>query len=263
MVKRLGQRFKQLYRYGPSNPRQQEALLSQWYRSPLGLELIHYERELVARAISGRFAASMVQLDSGFHEALFEKRLFGSGLLVSQLENRAHCPVICAQPEALPFQPESLDMLLMHHTLDICENPYQAVREGAIALKPGGLMIILGFNPYSLWGVRSMLQGSKNGLGVWNSRFIRAGRVEDWMNLLDFDVERHEKHLFFPPLRRPAWLKRAAYGHRIQRRILPFTGGVYLLVGYKQIVGKLPLGERRHPLGFLEPVVHVNTKDRV
>ncbi len=263
MVKRLGQRFKQLYRQGPDNTRKQEALMSQWYRSALGTELIDYERKLIARGISGRFGSSMVQLDSGFHEALFEKRLFGSGVIVSQLENRALCPVVCARPESLPFQPESLDMLLMHHTLDICENPYQAVREAAIALKPGGLLIILGFNPYSLWGIRAMIQGRKRGLGIWNSRFIRAGRVEDWMNLLDFEVERHEKQVFIPPMTRPAWLKRADYGHRIQKRILPFTGGVYLLVGYKQVLGKLPLGERKSPLSFLDPVVHANTKNQI
>ncbi|MEJ2042561.1 MAG: methyltransferase domain-containing protein [Reinekea sp.] len=263
MVKRLGRRFKQLYRHGPGDIRRQEALLSDWYRSPLGMELISHERELVSRAISGRFGSAMVQLDSGFHETLFEKRLFGSGVIVSQLENRALCPVVCARPENLPFVPESLDMLLMHHTLDVCENPYQAVREAATVLKPGGLMIIIGFNPFSSWGLRALMQSRKGGLGVWNSRFIRAGRVEDWMNLLDFEVERQEKHIFIPPMTRPGWLRRSAYGYRIQRRILPFTGGVYLLVGYKLVGGKLPLTEKKHALGFLDSVVSVNTKNRI
>ena len=262
MVKRLGQRFKQVYRQGPVDTRLQEAALSQWYRTSVGQELLSAEIDLISRAISGRFGSMMVQLDSGAHEPLFEKRLFGAGTLVSQLENRAPCPVVCARPESLPFEPESIDMLLMHHTLDICDNPYQVIREGAIALKPGGVLIVLGFNPYSLWGLRALLQGRGEGAGIWHSRFLRSGRVEDWMHLLDFELERHEKHLFYPPYRRPAWLQRLNFGGRVQRRLLPFTGAVYLLVGYKQVLGRLPAADKRVRRGFLEPVVSINSKVR-
>ena len=259
LVKRLGQRFKQVYHYGPNDTRYQELTLSQWYQTALGQELIEAERALISRAIAGRFGASMVQLDSGFHDILFEQRLFGSGIIVSQLENRAHCPVVCAKPEDLPFEPESLDMLLMHHSLDLCENPYQAVREGALALKPGGLLIVLGFNPFSLWGLRSMIQSRASGYGVWNSRFIRSGRVADWMQLLNFELERHEKHIFLPPVNRPAWLKGLALGENIQRKLLPFTGAVYLLVGYKQVFGKIHTNSKRQRRNFMEPAVSVTS----
>jgi SAM-dependent methyltransferase len=262
VVKRLGQRFKQVYRQGPVDTRAQEAELSNWYRTALGQELISQERELISRAISGRFGTSMAQLDSGYHEALFEKRLFGSGIIVSQLENRALCPVVCAKPESLPFEPESLDMLVMHHTLDICENPYQAVREAAIALKSGGLLIVVGFNPYSLWGLRSVIQSRKQGIGIWNSRFIRSGRVEDWMHLLDFELERHEKHGFIPPYRRMSWMKKFNFFQRIQQRIFPFTGSVYLLVGYKRVFGKANPADKKQRMGFLNSVVTVNSKIR-
>lgn len=254
LVKRLGHRFKQFYRHGPSDTRSQERALSEWYRTPLGREVVEVERQLVTRAISGRFGSTMAQLDTGLHEPLFEQRLFGLGMVVSQLENRALCPVICAQPEHLPFEPESQDMVLFHHTLDICENPYQAIREAAIALKPGGLLIILGFNPYSLWGARAFIQSRKHQASVWDSRFIRSGRVEDWMHLLDFELERHEKHLYFPPLKRPEWLKRFAFGESFLRRCLPFSGGVYLMVGYKQVAGKIHSSIKKPLSNLVEPV---------
>lgn len=262
MVKRLSQRFKQVYRKGPKDTRAQEAELSEWYKTPLGEELIQQEKAVVARAISGRFASNIVQLDSGYHEALFEKRLFGSGVIVSQLENRALCPVICASAESLPFEPESLDMLLMHHTLDLCSNPYQAVREGAIALKPGGLMIVIGFNPFSFWGLRSLFYASRSGSNVWNSRFIRSGRVEDWMHLLDFELERHEKHIFLPPVNRPFWLKKLRLCEKYIRRFFPLGGAVYVLVGYKQVLGKLPPGVRKSKSSFLETALGVGSSQR-
>ena len=237
MNNQIGQRFKHLLRAGPPHVASQEVALSNWYRSALGQRLIETERELVSRGLAGRFGSHLLQLDSGLHEPLFEQRLFGCGTIVSQLDNRAPCPVVRADAEALPFEPESIDALVMHHTLDQCDNPYQAVREAAQVLRPGGLLVIVGFNPFSAWGARAMLSRAQS--GVWRSRFIRSGRVADWMQLLDFEMERQEKHLFIPPYRRPEWLGRSGFLSRVQRRLLPVSGAVYLLVGCKQVAGRI------------------------
>ncbi|MBU2865197.1 class I SAM-dependent methyltransferase [Reinekea forsetii] len=252
MVKRLKRRFKQVYRKGPESAAEQELALSQWYTTGLGEILINAEKSLVSRAVSGRFASVMVQLDSGHHDALFEKRLFGSGIIVSQLEHRALCPSVQAEPESLPFEPESVDMVLMHHTLDVCDDPYQAVREGAIALKPGGLLIVIGFNPFSLWGLMALIKGRRKSAGVWSSRFIRSGRVEDWMHLLNFELERHERHIFMPPILKPKKLTQSERLSKLFRSIFPFAGSVYLLVGYKQVYGKLPPSHSTIKKGFLD-----------
>lgn len=238
MNKQIGQRFKHLLRAGPPHVASQEAALSRWYHhTMLGQRLIASERDLVARGLAGRFGSHLLQLDSGLHEPLFEQRLYGCGTLVCQLENRAPCPVVRADAEALPFEPESIDALVMHHTLDQCDNPYQAVREAALALRPGGLLVIVGFNPFSAWGLRALL--SRAQAGIWRSRFIRSGRVADWMQVLDFELERHEKHLFFPPHQQPGWMRHLGFLGRLQRRLLPGTGAVYLLVGCKQVAGRI------------------------
>lgn len=208
-----------------------------WYRSEMGQRLIEEERRLVSRALSGRFGTHLIQLDTGYHEPIFEQRLFGCGTVVSQLDNRALCPVVRSDAEALPFEPESIDAVVMHHTLDQCENPYQALREAALALRPGGLLIIIGFNPFSTWGVRNLLAQAKS--GVWRSRFIRSGRVADWMQVLDFELERHEKHVFSPPFNRPQWMTRFRFIGRLQRLVLPSSGSDYLLVGCKQVAGRI------------------------
>lgn len=252
MVKRLKRRFKQVYRKGPESAAEQELALSRWYQSGLGEYLIEAEKSLISRAISGRFASIMVQLDSGYHDALFEKRLFGSGIIVSQLEHRALCPSVQAEPENLPFEPESADMVLMHHTLDVCEDPYQAVREGAIALKPGGLLIVIGFNPFSLWGLTALIKGRRKKASVWSSRFIRSGRVEDWMHLLNFELERHERHIFVPPFLKPKKITQSHALSKVFKSAFPFAGSVYLLVGYKQVYGKLPPSVSTIKKGFLD-----------
>lgn len=237
MAKRIGFRFKQWLRAGPPSVAVQESALHDWYNTPMGSRLIEVERQLVARALAGRFGTHMVQLDSGYHRPLFEPRLYGCGVLMTQLDNRAPCPSVRGDAEALPFEPESLDALIMHHTLDQCDNPYQAVREAAQTLRPGGILVIVGFNPFSTWGLRALFSRARAGL--WRSRFISSNRVSDWMQLLNFELERSEKHGFMSPFSRPAWLSKLRFFGRLQKSLLPVTGSVYLLVGCKQVPGRI------------------------
>ncbi|MHA7878345.1 MAG: class I SAM-dependent methyltransferase [Saccharospirillum sp.] len=237
MAKRLHNRLNHWLRGEVPNARVQERALQEWYGSPIGQKLVDTERALVARGLSGRFGAHMVQLDTGLYDPLFEQRLYGCGALVTQLDNQAACPVVRADPEALPFEPESVDAVLMHHTLDQCENPYQALREAAMVLRPGGLMVVIGFNPFSLWGLRAFL--ARPAQGVWRSRFLRSGRVADWMQLLNFELERYEKHYFSLPFNCPEWVRHLGFLGRAQRFMMPATGAVYLLVGCKQVAGRI------------------------
>lgn len=222
-----------------------EAILSRWYRTELGERLIERERTLIKQAISGRFGSSFAQMDSGYHEALFERRLFGTGFLVSPSENRAHCPVVCADFERLPFEPGSLDMVLMHHTLDICQDPYQSLRESAIALKPGGLLIVIGFNPISAWGMRHLLSKHSHKL---TARLIQSARVEDWMHLLGFEIEQSQKGAHIAPY---GQIMKSSLFERFQKKVIPWSGAVYSLVGYKQVPGRISSQTDLNRQGFL------------
>ncbi len=61
------------------------------------------------------------------------------------------------QPETLPFESESIDLVLLPHTLELAERSSRkcALRETARVLIPGGRVILTGFNLASLWGTKS------------------------------------------------------------------------------------------------------------
>ena len=53
--------------------------------------------------------------------------------------------------EALPLQPECLNCIVIMHALSYVKNPTAFLKKVTSCLKPGGKLIIFGFNKYSLW----------------------------------------------------------------------------------------------------------------
>ena len=59
-----------------------------------------------------------------------------------------------ADVHELPLPNGCLDAVILHHALETAEDPRTAIREIARVLAPGGRLVVCGFNPLSLWGVR-------------------------------------------------------------------------------------------------------------
>lgn len=60
------------------------------------------------------------------------------------------CPIRCRW-DALPFAPESLDAVSLPHTLDVAANYHAVLHEVVRSIRPGGHLLVAGFNPWSLW----------------------------------------------------------------------------------------------------------------
>lgn len=60
---------------------------------------------------------------------------------VPDASNVAACSVL----HELPIEHESVDVALLHHSLDYSEDPHQLLRESARVLMPYGHLLIFGF----------------------------------------------------------------------------------------------------------------------
>jgi ubiquinone/menaquinone biosynthesis C-methylase UbiE len=72
--------------------------------------------------------------------------------------------------DALPFDSASLDLVVLPHTLELASDPHQTLREVERVLVPEGRVVIVGFNPASLWGLRQGLGRVRLGLGIGRQR---------------------------------------------------------------------------------------------
>ena len=156
--------------------------------------------------------------------------------------------------DALPFDSQSLDLVVLPHALELARDPHLALSEVERVLMPEGKVVITGFNPTSLWGLRQGAGHAVQRLG-WRrepglflpkaGEFIAYRRLRDWLRLLSFEVEVGRFGCYRPPLRSAQWLGRFEWMDTVGDRWWPVLGGVYLLVAVKRVRGMRLVGLAR------------------
>jgi SAM-dependent methyltransferase len=158
-------------------------------------------------------------------------------------------PAPVADNAALPLESDSMDTVLVHHALDFAPDSHRLLREAARVTAPGGRMLIIGFNPVSLWGLGRLMRKRH---APWNGRFIALQRIQDWLRLLGFQMEDIGYGGFLLPYEGQRMLRRAAQYEQFGHRYLRPLGGFYLITARKQVMPLTPAGSRwprlRHPV---------------
>jgi SAM-dependent methyltransferase len=165
---------------------------------------------------------------------------------------------------ALPFPAASLDLVVLPHTLELSADPHQVLREVERVLVPEGRVVISGFNPGSLWGLRqgrarvcermgvSML-GASNLFLPDAGDFIGPWRLRDWLRLLSFELESDRYGCYRPAMKTDKWLQRTAWMDPAGARWWPIFGAVYFVVAVKRVRGMRLLGPAWKPRRAASP----------
>lgn len=143
----------------------------------------------------------------------------------------------------LPFASQSLDLVILPHVLEFAAEPHQVLREVDRVLIPEGRVIVCGFNPASLWGLRQ-LAGGLTGADFLpsNGEFISLPRLRDWLKLLNMEVDRGHFGCYAPPCVTDKWLRRYAFMEKAGERWWPYLGAVYIVQAIKRVKGMRLIG---------------------
>lgn len=153
--------------------------------------------------------------------------------------------------DALPFPDASIDLVVLPHALELARDAHHTLREVERVLVPEGRVVIAGFNPASLWGLRQRAGRIKQGLGLRRDgplflpragEFLGYWRLRDWLRLLGFEVEAGRFGCWRPPLRSQPWLERCAWMDRVGHNWWPVLGSVYFLQAIKRVRGMRLVG---------------------
>lgn len=204
--------------------------LEEWLQTPQGRYLLDWEQDGLDRLVADIFGYHAVQLGlSGFDL-----------LRANRMPRRIDCgpqgrDLRCTEYE-LPFATGSLDLVLLPHVLEFSAHPHRVLRKVERVLMPEGSVVISGFNPLSLWGLRRLI-ARRGAEAPWSGHYRSAMRIRDWLNLLGFEIQESRFGCYAPPLRTPQWLERWGCLDRAGSRWWPVLGAGYLLHGVKRVQG--------------------------
>ncbi|UCH40548.1 MAG: class I SAM-dependent methyltransferase [Gammaproteobacteria bacterium] len=148
-----------------------------------------------------------------------------------------------ANPSMLPIATDSVDLVIMMHHLSNTTEPHAVLREAFRILIPEGKLIIIDFNPLSLWGLRNFFQAWLEHV-PFKGHFYTARRIDDWMRLLGFDQERIFRVGYLPPIQKTSVTRHLSWLEKGMRNWLPALGAINLMVYTKNISPLTPVRHR-------------------
>lgn len=225
-----------------TQPPEAPGALARWWESPAGRALVAAEALVVGEALENVFGWECLQIG-----AWGENQQVLAGCRTrhrSVLGPPGMSPFadILGRASQLPVAGDSLDAVVMPHTLEFASDPYAIVRETDRVLVGEGHLLVLGFQPWSLWGRRARF--SRSGFPPGLRRVLSERRVREWLTLLGYEVFAARRYLYRTP-----WAGGLAEGEsadRLLRRGLtfPLPAGAYLLKARKQVYTFTPIRPR-------------------
>jgi len=216
--------------------------LQKWFNGQLGHSVLASERSRVSRILPDLFGYHILQVGERADVHLLDSSRINHKIFTAQTKNPAigKSPGLLCKSEALPVASECIDVVMLSHLLEFADNPHQVLRETERVLIGEGHVIILGFNPWSLWGLWRLLLAWRD-RPPWSGHFIGLTRLRDWLTLLDFEIIKTERFYFRPPLENLAIMQRLHFLEQLGGYCWPFFGGVYLLAAKKRVISLTPI----------------------
>lgn len=216
--------------------------LHAWWQTSLGSSLVSAESELLAEALEDVFGWEMLQIG-----AWGPARHLLAGSRVRRQTVLAQTALGCGadvlgRPSQLPVASDSVDAVLLPHTLEFEADPYAIVREADRVLVAEGQLLVMGFRPFSIWGLRA--RASRDGFPPGMRRVLPERRLRDWLVLLGYEVVEDRRYLYCSP-----WGSgpKAGEGNgSILRRgiVNPLPASAYLLKARKRVYTLTPIRPR-------------------
>lgn len=243
-----------------------------WLATPLGQRLLETETALLAEAFEGLFGEQFLQLGrwgetEGFAALARTQRATVLTPPAADSPGALDGPVrgsdqggqsgqsgqdgqsgdcgghVVGALDRLPVASDSIDVLLLPHTLERCARPHAVLREVDRVLRSDGHLVVLGFKPGGLWGLKRALPGASFPPDA--SQLISDRRLGDWFRLLDLRIHGLRRYFFRWPFAANAAPADGAW-EDLGRRWWPELAACYMLTAQKRTITLIPLRRRWH-----------------
>lgn len=258
-VIKLCRQWLQTRRNVPQSPECFRKDLDKWSQSALGRSILASEQQHIDELLRYRFGYHLAQFsifqsvnltaESRINHRLSLQSLSSDAAGAGEGDKDGIEGGLAQQPSRLPFDgchiplaEDSVDVLMLHHSLEFSQSPHELLREAQRVLIPQGYLIITAFNPYSLMGLYGSVARFWHRSLVWRKRFIGAGASKDWLQLLGLQPIDLQPHFYRPPVAHQGVLQRLSFVEALGRKIGGLNWGAsYTIVARKEVAGITPI----------------------
>jgi len=219
-----------------------ENTVKDWFAAQLGRDVLDMEKNRISRILPDLFGYHILQVNGHATEQLLDSSRIQHKIVFAQQDTirPGKFPDVICKYNALPVASESIDVVVLPHVIEFSGTPHQVLRESERVLIGEGHLIIIGFNPYSFWGLWRLLLAWRAHV-PWNGHYIELSRLKDWLSLLDFEIIKAEKFFYRPPLGNSKLMEKLSFLEQLGQFCWSYLGGVYLLVAKKRVISMTPI----------------------
>ena len=212
-----------------------------WLEGPVGQRLLAREEQILAQSLEKVFGFQLLQVGTWGECDRFvrhSKTLRHSVLGMEPCDGVA----VVGRADELPIASDSVDAVILPHTLEQHSDPHQVLREVQRVLVCEGRVIITGFSRLSTWGLRQL--GRRGSRAI--AQPLAERRVTDWLRLLGLEPMTSTHYFFTLPIEHEGLLERTAGLEQFGSKWWPFFNGAYALSAKKSMVRAAMVGSSWH-----------------
>lgn len=218
--------------------------LQHWHdwlnNQPLGSELLEVEERALSPLLNKQLGKHVLLIGTPRQAKLINASRLPIQTIISPFSNNSdNKNYIESDLHELPINTGSVDLVILPHTLQFIDRSRQLLNEACRIIKPEGLIVILGFNPFSFYGLRKLINNNKT--MPWMGDFIDVYHVKNWLQLADFQVEQHVTCLFRPMLNNFNLYQKLHFLDYIGQKCFPKLGGVYIIIARAKMIPLTPI----------------------
>lgn len=218
--------------------------LDHWYEQPLGIAFAKKQQHEINTLLNGLRGQRLLQL--GINPGVDFQSASSIPYCISlapDIDLKQSDPFVVGSSHALPFLPDSIDVVLMNQILESESDLQLVLQEAWRVLVAEGRVIIMGFNSISPWGLTQLLKRKHDQI-PWQGHFYSPFKVRQVLLNLNFSVLTSKTFFFRPPIQNAYLLDHLEFLEKWGRFLWPAFGAGYILVAQKKVFGTTPLRSR-------------------